>query len=156
MVLPVGMYACESWTIMKAECWRTDAFELWCWRRLLSVPWTARNSNQSILRQSSLNIHWKDWYRSWSSNILSTWCEELTHWKRPWFWEKLRAREGSDRGWDGWMESLTQWTRVCTNLGGIVMERENCCAAVRGVTKSQTWLSDWTTTLTQALLLKML
>ena len=57
---PVVMYRCESWTIKKAECQRTDVFELWCWRRLLRVPWTARRSNQSILRKSVLNIHWKD------------------------------------------------------------------------------------------------
>ena len=61
MVFPVVMYGCESWTVKKAECWRIDAFELWCWRRLLRVPWTARRSNQSIQRKSVLNIHWKDW-----------------------------------------------------------------------------------------------
>ena len=60
MVFPVIMYACESWTVKKAECQRTDAFELWCWRRLLRVPWTARRSNQSILRRSFLGVHWKD------------------------------------------------------------------------------------------------
>ena len=59
-----------------------------------------------------LNICWKDCYWSWSSNILATWCEELTHWKRPWCWERLKAGEGDNRGWDGWMASLTQWTWV--------------------------------------------
>ena len=83
-VFPVVMYGCESWTIKKAEHQRIDAFELWCWRRLLRVPWTARRSNQSILKKSVLNIHWKNWCWSWSSNILATWCKELTHWKRPW------------------------------------------------------------------------
>ena len=68
---------------LKAECWRTDAFELWCWRRLLRVPWTARRSNQSILRRSVLSIHWKDGFWSWNSNTLAIWCEELTHLKRP-------------------------------------------------------------------------
>ena len=72
---------------------RTDAFELWCWRRLLRVPWTARRSNQSVPRKSTLNIHWKDWCWSWSSNTLATWCEELTHEKRPWYWERLKAEE---------------------------------------------------------------
>ena len=67
----------------KAEHQRTDAFELWCWRRLLRVPWTARRSNQSILKISP-GFHWKDWCWSWNSNNLATWCEELTHWKRPW------------------------------------------------------------------------
>ena len=63
-------------------------------------------------RKSVLNINWKDWCWSWSSNTLTTWCKELTHWKRPWCWERLKAREGEDRGWDGWMASLTCWTWV--------------------------------------------
>ena len=97
LVFPVVMYGCESWTIKKAERWRIDVFELWCWRRLLRVPWRSRRSNQSVL-----NIHWKDWCWSWSSNTLATWCEELTHWRRPWCWERLKARrERDDRGWDG-------------------------------------------------------
>ena len=103
---------CESWTIKKAEHWRTDAFEMWCWRRLLRVPWTARRSNQSILKISQ-GVHWKDWCWSWNSNTLATWCEELTHWTRPWCWESLKAGvEGDDRGWDGLMALLTQWTWV--------------------------------------------
>ena len=66
----------------------------------------------------TLNIHWKDWYWSWSSSTLAIWCDELTHWKRPWFWERLKAGgEGDDRGWDGWMASPTQWTWVWTNSG---------------------------------------
>ena len=90
MVFPVVMYGCESWTIKKAEHQRIDAFKLWCWRRLLRVPWNAR-SNQLILRESTLstywkstlNPHWKDWCWNWSSSTLATWCEELIHWKRP-------------------------------------------------------------------------
>ena len=98
MVFPVVMYGCESWTIKKAECWRIDAFELWCWRRLLRVPWTARRSK----RKTVLNTHWNDWCWSWNSNALATWCKELTHLKRPWSWEKLKAGgEWIDRGWDG-------------------------------------------------------
>ena len=68
MVFPVLMYGCESWTAKEAECRKTDAFELWCWRRLLIVPWTARRSNQSIQRRSVLGVHWKDWCWSWNSN----------------------------------------------------------------------------------------
>ena len=83
IVFPVVMHGCETWTMRKAECWRLDAFELWCWRRLLRVPWTARRSNQSILRQSILNIHWKNWCWRWNSSTLATSCKELTHWKRP-------------------------------------------------------------------------
>ena len=111
------MYGCESWTIKKAELQRIDALELWCWRRLLRVPWTARRSNQSILRKSVLNVHWKDWCWSWNSkNTWATWCEELTRWKRPWWWERLKVGgEGDDRGWDGWMASPTQWTGVWAN-----------------------------------------
>ena len=76
MVFPVVMYGCECWAIKKAEHRKIDAFELWCWRRLLRVPWTAR--------RSVLSVHWKDWCWSWNSNTLATWCNELTHWKRPW------------------------------------------------------------------------
>ena len=86
MVFPIVMCGCESWTIKKAEHQRIDAFELWCWRRLFRVPWTARRSNQSIL-----NIHWKDWCWNLSSNTLAAWCEELTYLKRPWCWERLKA-----------------------------------------------------------------
>ena len=83
-----SMYGCESWIIKKDDCWRTHAFELWCWRRLLRVPWTARRSNSQSKRKSTLNIHWKNWCWSWSSNTLVTWWEELTHWKRPSCWER--------------------------------------------------------------------
>ena len=113
MFFPVVMYGCESWIIKKAECWRIGAFELWCCRRLLRVPWTARRSNRSILKRSVLNIHWKGWCWSWNSNILATWIEELTYLKRPWCWKRLRAGgAGDDRGWDGWMASPTQWTWI--------------------------------------------
>ena len=115
VVFPGVMYGCESWTIKKAEHWRIEAFELWCWRRLLRVPWTARRSNQSILKEIN---PWKDWCWSWNSNTLATCCEELTHWKRPWCWERLRAGgEGDDIGWDGWMASPTQWTWVWVDSG---------------------------------------
>ena len=98
-------------TIKKAEHWRIDALELWCWRRVLRVSWTARRSNQPQSKgKSVLNIHWRDWCWGWSSNTLATWCKELTHWKRPWCWERLKAGgEGKDRGEDGWTASLTQW-----------------------------------------------
>ena len=75
----------------KAKHQKIDAFEQWCWRRLLRVPWTARRFNQSILKKATLSIHWNDWCWSWNSNNLATWCEELTHWKRPWCWERLKS-----------------------------------------------------------------
>ena len=107
MVFPIVTYICESWSVKKTGRWRIDVFKLWCWRRCLRVPWTAKGSNQSILK-SALNIHWKNWF--WSCNPLATWCEELTYWKRPWCWERLRTGgEGGSREWDGWMASLIQW-----------------------------------------------
>ena len=110
MVFPVVMYGCESWTIKKAECRRIDTFELWCWRRLLTVPWTIRRSNQSILKEISPECSLEVLMWSWNSNPLATWCKELTHLKRPWCWERLKAGgEGDNRGWDGWMASPTQW-----------------------------------------------
>ena len=118
MVFPVVMYGCESWTVKKAEHWRIDAFELWFWRRLLRVSWTARRSNKSILKEISPGVHWKDRCWSWNSHTLATLCKELTHLKRPWCWERLRAGgEGDDRAWDGWMASLTQWTWVWVDSG---------------------------------------
>ena len=113
MVFLVVMYGCESWTIKKAECWRIDAFELWCWRRLLRVPWTARRSNQSILKEISPEYSSEGLTLKLKLQYSFVWCKELTHWKRPWCWERLRAGgEGDDRGWGAWMVSPTRWTRV--------------------------------------------
>ena len=118
MVFPLIVYGCESWTIEKSECWRIDAFELWCWRKLLRVPWAARKSNQSILKEISPEYSLEGLIWSWNSNTLATWWEELTHWKRPWFWERLKAGgEGDDRGRDGWMTSPTQWIWVWGSSG---------------------------------------
>ena len=76
------------------------------------------DQTSQFYRKSTLNIHWKDWYWSWSSSTLATWCEEPTHWKRPWCWERLKAGgEGDDKGWDGWMALPTQWTWVWANSG---------------------------------------
>ena len=145
MVFPVVMYGCESWTIKKAECWRIDAFELWCWRRLLRVSWTSRRSNQSIPKEISPKYSFKDWCWSWNSNTLATWHKELTHLKRPWCWERLKAGgEGDDRQWDGWMASPTQWTWVSVNSGSWWWTGRPGHAAVYGVAKSWTQLSDWT------------
>ena len=118
MALPVVMYGCDSCIIKKAEHWRIDAFELWCWRRLLRVPWTARRSNQPILKEISPECPLERLMLSWNSNTLATSWEELTHWKRLWCWEGLGTwGEGDDRGWDGWMASLSRWTWVCMNSG---------------------------------------
>ena len=86
--------------------------------KILRVPWTVRRSKQSILKECNPNIHWKDWWWSWSSNNSATWYEEPTPWERPWCWERLKAEgEERDRGWHGWMASLTQWTWVWASSG---------------------------------------
>ena len=91
---------------------------MWCRRRLLRVPWTERRSNQSILKEVSPEYSFEGWMLSWNSNTLAIWCEELTHWKRPWCRERLKVGgEGDDRGWDRWMVSPTQWTWVWAGSG---------------------------------------
>ena len=118
MVFPVVMYGCESWTVKKAGRWIIDAFELWCWRRLLRVPWTARRSNQSIQKEINPGISLEGMMLKLKSSTLATSREELTHWRRLWCWEGLGAGgEGDDRGWDGWMASRTRWMWVWVNSG---------------------------------------
>ena len=126
-----------SLTIKKAEHWRIDTFELWCWRRLLRVPWTARKSNQSILKEISPEYSLEGLMHS--SNTLATWCEELTHLKRPWCWERLKAgREGDDRGWEGWVASLIQWTWVGSNSGDSEGQVSLVCCSPWGHKESDT------------------
>ena len=118
MVFPVVMYRCESWSIKKAEHWRIYAFELWCWRRLLRVRWTAGRSNQSILKEISPGCSLEGLMVKLKLSTLATSCEELTHWKRLWCWEGFGAEgEGDNRGWNGWMASQTWWTWVWVNSG---------------------------------------
>ena len=119
MFFPVVTYGCESWTIKKAECQKN-----WCcWAVVLEKTLESPLDCKEIQpvhpkRKSVLGVHWKDWCWSWISNTLATWCKELTHLKRPWCWERLRAgAEGDDRGWDGWMASPTQWTWVWVDSG---------------------------------------
>ena len=108
MDVRVGLSAKEDW-VLKNWCYLTARY----WRRLLRVHWTTSRSSQAILKESVLNVHWKDWCWSWSSNPLTTWYEELTHLKRPRYWKRLKAGgEVDNRGWDGWMASPTQWIWV--------------------------------------------
>ena len=129
MAFPVVMYGCESWTIRKAEHQRIDAFELWCWRRLLRISWTARRSNQSILKEISPEYSLEGLMLK--LNILSTCCEELTHLKRPWCWERLKAGgEGDNRGWDGLMTSPIDGHESEQALGvGEGQGRLACCSS---------------------------
>ena len=116
MVFPVVMYGCESWTVKKAECRRIDAFELWCWGKLLRVPWTARRSNQSILKEISPGC-------SLERLMLKLKLQNFGHlmWRADSFEKTLMLGktegrgEGDDRGWDSWVSSLTQWTWVWVN-----------------------------------------
>ena len=99
MVFPVVIYGCESWTVKKAEGRRIDAFELWCWRRLLRVPWIARRSNQSILTEISPGISLEGMMLKLKLQYFATSCEELNHWKKLCCWEGVGAGgEGDDRG----------------------------------------------------------
>ena len=113
MGFPVVMCGCDSWTTKKAECQRIDAFEFWYWTRLLRVPWTARRSTHSVLKEVSPEYSLEGLLLKWNSSTLATWCEELTRWKRPWCWERLKVGgERDHRGWNGWMASPTRWRWV--------------------------------------------
>ena len=104
--------------LQKAEHQRIDAFELWGWRRLLRVPWTARPSSQSILKEINPEYSLQGLMLKLKLQYLSTWCKELTHWKRPWYWEGLKANgEGGSRGRDGYIASQTHWIWISANFG---------------------------------------
>ena len=118
MVFPVVMYGCDSWTIKKAGHQRIYALNCGIGEDSWKPLGLKRDPTSPSQRRSVLNINWKDWCWSWNSNTLATWCEELTHLKRPWCWERLRAEgEGDDNGSDGWMASPTQWIWVWESLG---------------------------------------
>ena len=118
MVFPVVMYGCESWTVKKVEHRRIDAFELWCWRRLLRVPWTARRSNQSILKEISSWISLEGMMLKLKLQYFGHLMRRADSLEKTLMLGGIRAGgEGDNRGWDGWMASLTWWTRVWVNSG---------------------------------------
>ena len=103
MIFPGVMCGCDSWTIKKAECQRIDAFELWCWKGLLRVPWTTRRSNQSILKKSVLNIHWKDWCWSWNSNAKNWLTGKDPDSGKDWRQKEKGTTEDEMGGWHHWL-----------------------------------------------------
>ena len=145
IVFPAVIYGCESWTIKEAEHQRIYVFELWCWRRFLRVLWTAKRSNQPILKEINSEYSLEGLMLKLKLQYFGTWCEELTPWKRLWCWERLKAGgEGDDRGWDGWMASPTWWTWVWWWTGkpgvlqsmGLQRIRHNWATELNSVTKT--------------------
>ena len=138
------MCGCETRTMKKAKSWRIDGFELWCWRRILRVPWTERRSNHSILRVISpeYSLEWL----MLKLQYFATWCEKLTHWKRPWYWGRLKAKgKVGGRGWDGWMASRIQWTWIWANSGRWWGTGKPGVLQSMGISKIRIQLSNWTT-----------
>ena len=139
------MYGCESWTVKKAGCWRIDAFELWCWRKLLRVPWTARRSNQSIIKEISPECSLEGLMLKLKLQYFGHLMRRVDSFEKTLMLQRLKeGGKGVDRGWDGWMASPTQWTWVWVNSGGWWWTGRPGVLQSRGL-QSVRW--DWATEL---------